>query len=128
MGVTNLSPSEFVKIRIKAYKMKNKTFRVIIILVGLLVLNIEAAHAGITHKFRAFIHHELSDFQLLYVSLGLLSLSLLGYIIFMPAFKNKRSFATGSVYFQNYNLNAYQNRRERVKKISEILKSSESGK
>ena len=108
--------------------MKNKTLRVIIILVGLLVLNIEAAHAGITHKFRVFIHHELSDFQLLYVSLGALTLSFFAYIIFMPAFKNKPSYATGSTYFPNYQLNTYQDKRERVKKILEILKSSESGK
>ena len=107
--------------------MKNKTLRVIIILVGLLVLNIEAAHAGITHKFKVFISHELSDFQLLYVSCGVLSLSLLGYIIFMPAFKDKGNFAGNSGYFQNYNLHTYQKRRIRIKKIAQILRNAEIG-
>ncbi|HOZ86787.1 MAG TPA: hypothetical protein PL029_03465 [Bacteroidia bacterium] len=105
--------------------MKNKTVRVIVILVGLLVLNIEAAHAGITHKFKVFINHELSDFQLMYVSFGLLSLSVLGYIIFMPAFKDKGNFAGGAAYFQNYTTHTYQHKRKRIKKIAQILKNAE---
>src|SRR5882672_7106112 len=107
--------------------MKNKTVRVIIILVGLLVLNIEVVHVGITHKFKVFINHELSDFQLLYVSYGFLSLSLLGYIIFMPAFKNRGSFAGTPGYFGNYNLHTYQHKRKRIKKIAQILKNAEIG-
>ena len=92
--------------------MKNKTVRVIVILVGLLVLNIEAAHAGITHKFKLFISNELSEFQLLYVSFGLLSMGLLGYIIFMPAFKDRGNFADT---LQNYNLRAYQQQKRKKK-------------
>lgn len=107
--------------------MKNKTVRVIVILVGLLVLNIEAAHAGITHKFKLFINNELSDFQIVYISFGLLSLSLLGYIIFMPAFRNRGNIPGSATYFQNHSLHTYQRKRKRIKKIDQILKNAEIG-
>lgn len=107
--------------------MKNKTLRVIIILVGLLVLNIEAAHAGITHKFRVFISHELSDFQLMYVCLGILSFGLLGYVIFMPAFKDRGRQQAANNYFQKYNVHTFQTKRKRISKIHGILKNAGLG-
>jgi hypothetical protein len=105
--------------------MKNRTVRVIVILVGLLVLNIEAAHAGITHKVKAFINHELSDFQLMYVSFGLLSAGFLGYVIFMPAFKDKSRNNGNTTYFQNYSFHTFYHKKKRIKKISQILKNAE---
>lgn len=107
--------------------MKNRTVRVIIILVGLLILNIEAAHAGITHKFRILISSELNNFQLFYVFGGGLTLGLLSYIIFTPAFKEGSKTATAaSTYLQTFNRQTYQNKRIRVKKIRSILKNSDS--
>lgn len=107
--------------------MKNKTLRVIIILVGLLVLNIEAAHAGITHKFKALISQELTNFQLLYVGGGLLTIGLLSYIIFMPAFKQGHGNSLAATYLENYTRQNYRVRRTRVKKIAHILKNTEPG-
>ena len=105
--------------------MKNKTLRVIIILVGLLVLNIEAAHAGITHKFKVLISNELSDFQLFYMGGGALSLALLAYIIFTPAFKEKGKSSLAGTYIENYGTHTFKVRRNRIRKISGILSNTE---
>jgi len=123
---TNLSSKKFVLSTKKGDIMKNKTLKVIIILVGILVINIEAAHAGITHKFKVFINNEFTDFQLLYVSFGLFSLSFMGYVIFMPAFKEKSNFVNSLGYFKKHNLYTYQKRRLGVKKISEILNNAKN--
>lgn len=101
--------------------MKNKTLRVIIILVGLLVLNIEAAQAGITHKFKVLITNELSDFQLLYVSGGLLFIAFFSYVIFTPAFKEQGRSSLAATYLETYTRERYRVRRARIRKISEIL-------
>jgi hypothetical protein len=104
--------------------MKNKTLRVIIILVGLLVLNIEAAQAGITHKFKALIAHELSDFQLMYVGGGLLVIAFFGYVIFTPAFKEQGRSSLAATYLETYTRQRYRVRRDRIRKISEILNNT----
>ena len=102
--------------------MKNRTFKVIVILVGLLFLNIEAAHAGLIQKFKVYIGHEFPGFQLIYIVAATLSLGLLTYIILTPAFKEKGKFA-GNRYISQ---ETYQNKRDRVKKIAEILRESQS--
>lgn len=106
--------------------MKNKTLRVIVILLGLLVLNIEAAHAGITHKVKVLITSELSDFQLFYLGGGALSLALLSYIIFTPAFKEKGKSSLAGTYLENYSRHTFHMRRNRIRKISHILSNSEA--
>lgn len=107
--------------------MKNKTVRVIIILVGLLILNIEAAHAGITHKFKVLIASEFSGFQFFYVVGACLTLALLSYIVFTPAFKeNSKAAALAGNYFMGFNRNNYKDKRVKIKKIKSILKNSES--
>lgn len=108
--------------------MKNRTVRVIIILIGLLVLNIEAAQAGITHKFKVLIASELSNFQMIYISGGLLTLGFLTYVIFTPAFKEKGKTAAIPAYFFNSSHQNYEIRRQRIKKIADILKNTETGK
>jgi hypothetical protein len=107
--------------------MKNKTVRVIAILVGLLVLNIEAAHAGITHKFRVLIASELSNFQLLYMGGGLLTLAFFSYVIFTPAFKENGKAPLSNSYFDNYARRNYRQRRAQIRKISEILRDTRAG-
>ncbi len=106
--------------------MKNKTLRVIVILVGLLVVNIEAAHAGITHKVKVLIGNELSDFQLFYTIGVALSLALLGYIIFTPAFKEKGKSSLAGTYREQYGTHTFKVRRNRIRKISHILSNPEA--
>lgn len=104
--------------------MKNKTLRVIVILIGLLILNIEAAHAGITHKVKTLITNELTDFQLFYMGGGALSLALLGYIIFMPAFKEKGRSTLSGIAPEAYDRHSFHARRNRVRKITHILSNT----
>lgn len=104
--------------------MKNRTIRVIIILVGLLILNIEAAHAGITHKVKILINSEFTDFQLFYVFGGGLALGSLAYIIFTPAFKDAGK--NSDSLFRAYN-HSYGERRLKIKKIGNILRNSTPG-
>jgi hypothetical protein len=105
--------------------MRKGTLKTIIILVGLLFLNIEAAHAGLIHKFKIYIRHEFSDYQLLYFAGGLLFFGFLSYIIFTPVFIGKRKWAWLSYYSYTPNRHDYQSKRVMVKKISGILKNSE---
>ena len=107
--------------------MKKGTLKTIIILIGLLFINIEAAQAGLIHKFKIYIRHEFPDYQLLYVTLGLLLFGFLSYIIFTPVLIGKQKWAWLTYYSYNPNRHDYQSKRVMVKKISGILKNPEFG-
>lgn len=126
---TNLLAYYFVIINVtitNLMQMKNRTVRVIIILVGLLILNIEAAHAGITHKFKVLIANEFNGIQLFYVLGGVLMMGVLSYIILTPAFKESGKTIAEANFFQIYNRQNYQDKKIRVRKIRNILKNSDS--
>ena len=105
--------------------MKNRTLRVIIILVGLLFLNIEAANAGLVTKLKIYIRHEFSDFELFYMVGGLFTVGFLAYVIFTPVMIGKEKWAWLNYYSYHPNRHAYQSKRVMVKKISGILKNSD---
>ena len=104
--------------------MKKGTIRAIITLVGLLFLNIEAAHAGLIGRLKWYIHREFSDTQVFYCMILLLISGFLAYVIFAPVEigKQKRTWLYYEAYRpdkQNYHL-----RKESIRKIGEILKTS----
>jgi hypothetical protein len=105
--------------------MKKGTFRIIVILVSLLFVNIEAAQAGLIHKVRIYIRHEFSDYQLFYFLSALLFFGFLSYIIFTPVLIGKQKWAWLSYYSYTPGRHDYQSKRDVVKKISTILKSGE---
>ena len=105
--------------------MKKGTLKTIIILVGLLFINIEAAQAGLVSKFKIYIRHEFPDYQLVYFVAGLLFFSLLSYVVFTPVVIGKQKWAWLKYYTYNPNRHDYQSKREMVQKISGILKNSE---
>jgi hypothetical protein len=105
--------------------MKKGTFRVIIVLVGLLFLNIEAAQAGLINKFKVYIHQEFTDYQLVYFIGGLLIFGFLSYIVFTPIFIGTQKWTWFNYYSYNPNRQDYQSKREMVKKISSILKNGD---
>jgi len=105
--------------------MKKGTLRIIIILVGLLFVNIEAAQAGLVHKVKIYIRHEFSDDQFIYLVILSLFLGFLSYIIFTPVLIGKRKWAWLSYYSYSPSRHDYQSKRDMVKKISGILKNSE---
>lgn len=94
--------------------MNRATLRTIIILVSLLFLDIEAAHAGLIQKFRVFILQEFPGYQWLYLSIALLSAGFLAYVVFTPVVIGKEKWAW-------LNVPDYQARRQSVSRISEIL-------
>lgn len=105
--------------------MRNGTFKVIVILVGLLFLNIEAAQAGLIHKFKIYIRHEFSDFQLIYFIGGILIFGFLSYVVFMPVPIGREKWALFSYYSYNPGRHGYQSKRVSIKKISGILKNND---
>ena len=104
--------------------MKKGTLKTIIILVALLFINIEAAQAGLVNKFKIYIRHEFSDYQLLYLIAGFVFLGFLSYIIFTPVLIGKQKWAWLTYYSYNPNRHHYQNKREMIKKISGILQNN----
>jgi hypothetical protein len=106
--------------------MKNGTFRVIVILVGLLFINIEAANAGLIQKLRLYIRHEFTDFQLVYFTAVFLIMLFLSYVLFTPVSIGREKKTWLNYYSYNPSRQDYQARRDVVKKISTILKTKEA--
>ena len=107
--------------------MKKGTLKTIIILLGLLFVNIEAAQAGLIHKVKIYIRQEFSDYQLVYFICGILFFGFLSYIIFTPVLIGKQKWAWLSYYSYTPNRHDYQSKRDMIKKISGILKNSDFG-
>jgi hypothetical protein len=105
--------------------MKNRTFRAIVILVGSLFLNIEAAQAGLVHKMRVFIRQEFPDTQLWYVAAALLVIGFLCYVIFAPVFIGKEKWAWLNYYSYQPPRHGYKSKRVTIKKISGMLNNAE---
>jgi hypothetical protein len=100
--------------------MKNQTVRIIITLVALLFINIEAAHAGLIHKFKLYITHEFPDWQLIFISTGLLTAGFLTYVLAVPV-----SIGRGRrIWFTDDDLDAvkkFGDKKQTVRRISGIL-------
>jgi hypothetical protein len=107
--------------------MKNRTIRIIAILVCLLFINIEAAQAGLILKLKLFIRHEFADYRLEYISLILLLTSALAYIIFSPVAIGSEKWAWYNYFTYNPGRNNYSNKKDVVKKISVILNQKRDG-
>jgi hypothetical protein len=103
--------------------MKKSTFKFIVILVGMLFLNIEAAHAGLVYKLKALISHEFPDYGFVYLTAGLLIFGMLSYIIFTPVSIGKERLMWYHYFSSDPGRHDYQSKRAMVKKISVILKT-----
>ena len=101
--------------------MNSRTFKVIVILVGLLFINIEAAQAGLIHKFKAIILHEFPDYQLVYLSLGLGAIGFFMYVLLTPVSIGSQKSVWLDYFPNNRNQSQYQNKKDLVKRISVIL-------
>jgi hypothetical protein len=100
--------------------MKNRTVRIIIVLVSLLFMNIEAAHAGLIHKFRLYITHEFPDWQLIFFSAGVFTAAFLTYVLAVPV-----SIGRGRrIWFTDVDIDPVRNfgeKKKTVRRISGIL-------
>jgi hypothetical protein len=64
--------------------MNGRTLRVIVILVGMLFINIEAAQAGLVTRLKMYIQAEFPRNELVYVVFGSLVAAFILYVIFSP--------------------------------------------
>jgi len=101
--------------------MKNRTLRVIIILVALLFINIEAAHAGLIQKIKVYILIEFPENQLLLITALCAIIGFFSYVIFTPVLIGNEKWAWLSYYSYSPQKHAFQNKRMTIKRISDIL-------
>jgi len=99
--------------------MKRGTIKIIFILISLLFLNIEAAQAGLVHKFKVYVVKEFSAWELFYTFGAIFTISALTYIIHKPAFKEEKTKIGKEKPVQGF-----QERKTQVKKISNILSNT----
>jgi hypothetical protein len=99
--------------------MSKSTFRVIVLLVSLLFLNIEAAQAGLLGKVRLFINSEFSHSHLIALCIVTGIASFVVYVIFSPVPMNGRHHSfrglPGSV-------QGFDEKRAAVRRIAERLR------
>jgi hypothetical protein len=105
--------------------MSSRTFKVIVLLVGLLFINIEAANAGLVQKITLYIRHEFSNTQLIYFISIFMIVGFLTYVLFTPVSIGKEKRGWLNYYSYSPGGHDYQRKRDVVKKISDILNSKE---
>lgn len=104
--------------------MYKKTYKFILVLVALLFANIEAAHAGLVHKLKLYIHHEFSDWQFLLILIGFISFGLLTYIIATPVSIGKQKLIWLTSF--SYSRDSFESKRKFVAKTGNILNNGKA--
>lgn len=108
----------------QSFTMNKKTFKVILILVSLLFANIEAAHAGLIHKFKLYIHHEFANWQVLLIVSGFFMFGFLTYIIATPiSIGKQRLIWLTSFSFQK---DSFESKRKFITKTGNILSNTKA--
>jgi hypothetical protein len=107
--------------------MSSKTFKVIALFVSLLFINIEAAQAGLVHKFKRIILNEFPDYQIVYLTIAVFFVGFIIYVMFAPVRIGNQKSIWLDYFPSKSNLNDYQNKRAQVKKISIILNNPSQG-
>jgi len=104
--------------------MTKKSFKIFVLLVAMLFANIEAAHAGLVHKLKLYIHHEFATWQFVLVLAGLMLFSFLAYIIITPVSigKQKLIFLTSF----SFTKASFDSKRKFVAKTGNILNNNKA--
>lgn len=104
--------------------MTKKSIKTILFLPAMLFANIEAAHAGLVHKLKLYIHNEFETWQFLLIIGLLLFTSLLTYIIITPVVIGKQKLIfLGSFTHQK---DSFQSKRKFVSKTGQILSNTKA--
>lgn len=93
--------------------MKTKSFRAILILVGLLLVSVQPASAGVGETFKKFIGNEFSNFQGLYVIAGVIVASLLVYIVYNHK-SNEKETVSDRKFSPGYSARRHHHHHQRV--------------
>ena len=102
--------------------MNSKTAKVILILVGLLFANIEAAHAGLVHKLKLYIHHEFTDWQFILILTLAFFVGFLTYIIATPVSIGKQKLIWPTTF--SYHKGTFESKRKFITKAGNILNNT----
>jgi hypothetical protein len=104
---------------------KNRTLRFIILLVALLFMNIEAAHAGLIGQLRLYISAELGH-SFLYYSLATTgAVFFLAYVIFSPVHIGSEKWSWYHYFSFNPIKKSFSVKKQAVYRISQILAQAE---
>jgi hypothetical protein len=101
--------------------MNRRVLKVILVLVSMLFLNIEAAHAGLVTKLRLYIQAEFPPQHLLFLTFGLFSLGLFAYVVFTPLRINNERLTWLNYFASGTDKNSMRHKRLFVKRTSDIL-------
>lgn len=106
--------------------MNKSTFRIIIVLVCLLFVNIEAAQAGLVHRIKLFINNEFPPNQFVFLIICASFFIFVAYVVLAPVNIGKEKRAWLDYYRIQPKKRSYQHRRIAVNRISDVLRMSET--
>ena len=95
--------------------------KLILVLVGMLFLNIEAAHAGLVGKVKLYIRAEFAPEQLTAIVAALLGLAVLGYVLFTPVRINNERRRWLNYFSHSNHRKSMRHRRQFVARINHVL-------
>lgn len=101
--------------------MSKRVLKVILVLVGMLFLNIEAAQAGLVHKLRLYIQSEFPPHQLALILFVVFTVGAFCYIVFTPLSINNERWSWYNYFSFEPEKSSYKNKRALVKRINGIL-------
>ena len=99
--------------------MSKKSIKTILLLLAMLFVNIEAAHAGLIHKLKLFIHHEFETWQFILILGSISCLSFLTYIVLTPVAIGKQKLIMLTSF--TFKKGSFDSKRKFVVKTGQIL-------
>ena len=91
---------------------------------SLLFANIEAAHAGLIHQIKLYIHHEFTNLQVILFLGTLFSFSFVGYIIVTPVSIGKEKLIWLTSF--SFQKDSFESKRKFIVKTDRILTTKQS--
>lgn len=76
--------------------MKTRSLKAMLLLVGVMLLNLNTALAGVGDKFSKFVDSDKSNYQGLYIILGVVAASLVTYVIVNHYSKDEENVKRGT--------------------------------
>lgn len=104
--------------------MTKKSIKIIVLLVTMLFANIEAAHAGLVHKLKLYIHHEFATWQFVLILCALMLLSFISYIVLTPVSIGKQKLILLTSF--SFTKDSFDAKRKFVTKTGNILSNTKA--
>lgn len=101
--------------------MNKRLLKTILVLVSMLFLNIEAAHAGLVGRLKLYIQSELPTHYLWCVAVATAFMAMLVYVIFTPISINNQKWSWYNYFSFQPGRSSYGTKRLLIKKITKLL-------